>query len=130
MDASLQDSTVAVRFDSCLGTHQLLSRHRMCVSSMPLAAKHVIGVARQVYSLTINSWVWREHTPDVDGGIPSARYGHACAGAMQFPPGVLTCLCLFPLLQLMRVQTLGRVLTTRQFNACANVFMFLLSPWR
>lgn len=33
----------------------------------------------QVYSLSIDGWQWREHTPDVEGAIPEARYGHAAA---------------------------------------------------
>jgi len=33
----------------------------------------------QVYSLSIDGWQWREHTPDVEGDIPEARYGHAAA---------------------------------------------------
>lgn len=34
---------------------------------------------KEVYSLSIDGWVWREHTSTVDGDVPSPRYGHAAA---------------------------------------------------
>lgn len=32
-----------------------------------------------MYSLSIDGWQWREHTPDVDGAVPEPRHGHAAA---------------------------------------------------
>lgn len=34
---------------------------------------------KEVFTLQLGCWQWREHTPDVDGAVPSPRYGHTAA---------------------------------------------------
>lgn len=38
-----------------------------------LMGERVCELRLQVYSLSIDSWVWREHTSAVDGDVPSPR---------------------------------------------------------
>lgn len=32
---------------------------------------------KEVFTLQLGCWQWREHTPDVDGTVPQPRYGHS-----------------------------------------------------
>lgn len=51
--------------------------------SLPADISALIGCI-QVYSVTIGSWQWREHTPEVDGDVPTPRSGHT---AVALPDG-------------------------------------------
>ena len=68
--------------DLHLGSLTCVSGTMACLSGMLDASasnKPDCCSETQVYTLTIDSWTWKEHTSEVEGEAPSPRGGHSAA---------------------------------------------------